>query len=493
MADIVLATFNARYEHCSFGLRCLMANLGELAPKARMLEFTLDLRPAEAAEAVLALEPRIVGLGVYVWNARESAMLAAELKRLRPELTVVLGGPEVSYEADGQEISRSADHIIAGEGDLAFAELCRRLLSGAAPAAKMLQAPPPDLARVELPYGLYTAQDIAGRVLYAEASRGCPFGCEFCLSSLDRTVRCFDLERLFAQWESLLGRGALRFKFTDRTFNLDSGRASAILGFFLGRYRPGLFLHFETVPDRFPEELFPLIKKFPAGSLQLEVGLQTFNEAAALRINRRQDNAAAELNLRRLLGETEAYIHADLIIGLPGEGLESFAAGFDRLHALRPHEIQVGILKRLRGAPVSRHDGEWAMVYSPHAPYELRQNRLLDFFTMQRLRRFARYWDLVANSGVFALAAEELCRGAGPFGAFLAFSDWLYARTGQTHSISRSRLRNLVAEYLVSKLKRSPVETAAMMERDAVNSRRREDGLPPRQALRRDPDEKNAG
>ncbi len=473
MADIVLATFNARYEHCSFGLRCLLANLGDLAPRAKMLEFSLDMRTPEAAEAILMLAPRIVGLGVYVWNARESAMLVSELKRLHPELVVVLGGPEVSHEPAGQQICLDADFVISGEGELAFPLLCRALMSGQAPAEKYIPASPPDPAALELPYGLYTNEDIAHRVIYAEASRGCPFCCEFCLSSLDKAVRYFPPERNFAAWEKLLERGALGFKFTDRTFNLDIERAAAILNFFLERCRPGLFLHFEMVPDRFPEELFALVKKFPTGSLQLEVGLQTFNEAVAARIGRRQDSAAAENNLLRLRRETSAYIHADLIIGLPGEGLASFAAGFDRLAALGPQEIQVGILKHLRGAPIARHDAEWEMIYSAQPPYELRQNGLLDFFTMQRLRRFARYWDLAANSGVFAETSALICAGLSPFNNFLALSDWLYARTGATHAISRERLRGLLACYLTERLGQPAGKAEELAGRDALAARRR--------------------
>ncbi|MDO8806332.1 MAG: DUF4080 domain-containing protein [Elusimicrobiota bacterium] len=472
MADIVLATFNARYEHCSFGLRCLLASLGELAPRAKILEFNTDLRTAEAAEAVLALEPRILGLGVYVWNARESAMLVAELKRLRPELIIILGGPEVSHETLEQQICRDADFVIKGEGETAFARLCRQVLEGQAPAEKMIAGPAPDLSLLELPYGLYTGEDIAGRVIYAEASRGCPFGCDFCLSSLDKAVRDFPLPKLFAAWEGLLSRGALGFKFVDRTFNLDAVRAASILSFFLERYRPGLFLHFEMVPDRFPEELFELVKKFPAGSLQLEVGVQTFNEAAAARVSRRQDNSAAEKNMLRLRRETAAHLHADLIIGLPGEDLASFAAGFDRLAALGPQEIQVGILKRLRGAPIARHDAEWKMVFSPQPPYELRQNGLLDFFTMQRLRRFARYWDLIANSGVFVETSRLICAGPSPFNNFLALSDWLYQRTGQTHSISRARLRNLLQAYLTEVVKHPATLASGAAERDALNAHR---------------------
>jgi radical SAM superfamily enzyme YgiQ (UPF0313 family) len=472
MSEIVLATFNARYEHASFGLRCLMANLGGLAPRAKMLEFNTELRTPEAAEAILALKPRIVGLGVYVWNARESAMLAAELKSLSPETIIVLGGPEISHETEAQAIFRDADYVIKGEGELAFAKLCGEILGGNPPAGKIISGPAPDPAALNLPYDLYTEDDIANRVLYAEASRGCPFGCEFCLSSLDKEVRYFPLEKLFSAWESLLARGALKFKFTDRTFNLDLARASAVLNFFLERYRPGLFLHFEMVPDRFPEELFALVKKFPAGSLQLELGVQTFSEAAAARIGRRQDSAAAEKNILRLRKETSAYIHADLIIGLPGEDLASFAAGFDRLAALGPQEIQVGILKRLRGAPIARHDAEWKMVYSPTPPYELRQNNQLDFFTMQRLRRFARYWELVANSGIFPETSAALCAGLSPFNNFLAFSDWLYARAGRTHAISRASLREALSAYLTEVQKRPAAEAAALCESDAQKASR---------------------
>ena len=155
------------------------------------------------------------------------------------------------------------------------------------------------------------------------------------------------------------------------------------------------------IPDRLPESLREIIARFPPGALQFEVGIQTFNEEVGGSIKRRQNYERLDDNFRFLRSETGVHIHADLIAGLPGETLESFAAGFDRLIALGPQEIQVGILKRLRGTPIVRHDAEWQMVYNPHPPYEILQNKLIDFATMQRLRRFARYWDLVGNSGNF--------------------------------------------------------------------------------------------
>src|SRR5580704_4786779 len=155
------------------------------------------------------------------------------------------------------------------------------------------------------------------------------------------------------------------------------------------------------IPDRLPEALRNVIAQFPPGALQFEVGVQTFNETVSKNISRRQDYARLEQNFHFLRRQTGVHVHADLIVGLPGETLESFAAGFDRLVALAPQEIQVGILKRLRGTPIVRHDQQWQMAYTAHPPYEILQNKLLDFAIMQRLRRFAKYWDLVGNSGNF--------------------------------------------------------------------------------------------
>ena len=266
---------------------------------------------------------------------------------------------------------------------------------------KIIPAELPDFSQIVLPYDLYTDDDIAHRIIYVEASRGCPFTCEFCLSSLDIPVRQVPLPALLEQLQRLLDRGVKQFKFVDRTFNLNVDFSKTILEFFLERYQPGHFFHFEMIPDRLPESLREVIAKFPPGALQFEVGVQTFNEEVGAAIKRRQNYEKLEDNFRFLRHQTGVHIHADLIVGLPGETLESFAAGFDRLIALGPQEIQVGILKRLRGTPIVRHDAEWQMIYNPHPPYEILQNKLIDFATMQRLRRFARYWDMVGNSGNF--------------------------------------------------------------------------------------------
>jgi radical SAM superfamily enzyme YgiQ (UPF0313 family) len=466
MPDIVLTTLNARYAHAAFGLRYLMANLGMLQPRSKILEFDINQKPTDVVEAILAANPRIVGMGVYIWNVAPATHVVAELKRLRPDLIVILGGPEVSFETDQQEICRIADYVITGEGDLTFAELCAKVLDGNRPSNRIVPAELPDFSRMKLPYDFYDDRDLAHRVVYVEASRGCPFSCEFCLSSLDVPVRNVPLPDFLAAMGKLLDRGLRRFKFVDRTFNLNLQTSRAILEFFWKRYEPGMFLHFEMIPDRLPDGLRELIRKFPPAALQFEVGIQSFNPEVCSRISRRQDVRKAEENLKFLRDQTGVHVHVDLIVGLPGEDVESFAAGFDRLVALGPQEIQVGLLKRLRGTPIVRHDGPWGMVYSPYPPYEILQTGAIDFATMQRLRRFSRYWDMVSNSGNFVDSSPLIWADGSPFARFLHFSDWIFVRAGKNHGIALTRLSQLIFEFLTGELGQDVRSVAQMVWND---------------------------
>ncbi|MCY7369854.1 MAG: DUF4080 domain-containing protein, partial [Polaromonas sp.] len=459
MPRIVLATLNAKYIHASLGLRCLLANLdlhggAGLRAQTALREFTIAQSPTQIAEELLALQPEVLGLGVYIWNVVETTQVVRLLKALRPGLKVVLGGPEVSHEVDQQEICRLADHVITGWGDVSFPKLCRALLrlpgGGPQPLTKFIAGEQPPLAELALPYAEYTAADLAGRLLYVEASRGCPFKCEFCLSALDKTAWAFELERFMASLQTLFERGARNFKFVDRTFNLKIDNSARILQFFLDRLvlAPEMFVHFEVVPDSLPDRLKALIAQFPAGILQFEVGIQSFNPEVQQRIARRQDNARTADNLRWLVGESRAHVHADLIFGLPGETLQSFADGFDRLHQLAPHEIQFGVLKRLRGTPITRHTADFAMVYDPQPPYTILQNSSVDFSAMQRIKRFARYWELIANSGRFGATLKLLLAPGSAFGQFLAFSDWLWLETGKTHQFAFENLVDFLHGHL---------------------------------------------
>ncbi len=466
MPDILLTSLNAKYAHCAFGLRYLFANLAELQARAEVVEFTINEPILEVLDDLLARGPQVIGFGVYIWNIEPMTRLVAALKQLRPDVLVILGGPEVSYEWDQQPIVRLADYVITGEGDVAFAQLCRELLRGERPKEKNVAADVPALDQLVLPYHLYSEQDIAHRVIYVEASRGCPFTCEFCLSALDIPVRQFPLPDFLEAMQSLLDRGCRVFKFVDRTFNLNLKVSRSILEFFLERMRPGLFLHFEMIPDRLPAALRELIAQFPDGMLQFEVGVQTFNEQVCELISRRQDNVALADNFRFLRDETGVHIHADLIAGLPGEDLTSFAAGFDRLLALGPQEIQVGILKRLRGTPIVRHDVAEQMIYSPYAPYEVLSTRMLDAETLGGLRRFARVWDLLGNSGNFTLTLPQLWRDQSPFWMLWRLTDWLHQRLGRFVGIPLIKLAELLLDFLTVELGHPIAEVAPLLLRD---------------------------
>ena len=451
MPAIVLTTLNARYAHASLGLRYLRANLGELHVDSAIREFVIGQKTEEMVERLLADQPRIIGVGVYIWNVEESTRLVAQLKAVAPEVIVVLGGPEVSYETDEQRICQLADFVITGWGDTSFASLSRQLLRGEPPATKVIAGIQAPLAALTLPYREFTDADVRQRHLYVEASRGCPFKCEFCLSALDKTAWPFDLEPFLAELEILYQRGARTFKFVDRTFNLKVDTSLAILDFFLQKLELApddpVFAHFELIPDHLPEKLKEAIARFPEGTLQFEIGIQTFDVDVQARVSRRQKNDLASANIRWLREHSTAHLHVDLIAGLPGEDMASFAQGFNRLVKLAPHEIQFGILKRLRGAPIARHTLEHGLKFNPDPPYNILATDVIDFATMQRLSRFSRYWDIVANSGRFSRTLPLLlCQDA--FGNFLEFSDWLWGTTGKTHAIAHERMVEFLRDYL---------------------------------------------
>ena len=444
MPNIILSTLNARYIHSSLGLRYLMANMADLTDVTHIHEFNINARPIDIVETLLSSEPAIIGFGVYIWNIAQTTETVKLIKTISPATKIVIGGPEVSYEFMDTEIFEYSDFLITGAGDLAFSALCQSIIAGSPPLEKVIQATPPSLDSIKLPYAFYTKEDIANRVLYVEASRGCPFKCEFCLSAIDKTAIPFDLDVFLDEMESLYERGARHFKFVDRTFNLKISSSVKIMDFFLEKLeKDELFLHFELIPDHLPEKLKILIKRFPPHSLQFEIGIQSLNPEVQQLISRKQHPEKTQSNLEWLHHNSHAHIHADLIAGLPGEDINSFSKGFDQLYKMSPDEIQVGILKRLKGTPIIRHTDKFDLRFNPAPPYNILSNNLIDFANMQRLQRFARYWDMIANSGRFQNSIKVIL-GESPFDNFMRLSDWLYQETRQTHKLALERLFKLV-------------------------------------------------
>jgi len=468
--EIILATLNAKYIHSSLGLRYLYANLNELQSRASIREFTIHKRAEEIAESLLAKSPKILALGVYIWNIEETTKLVAILKQIQPELIIVLGGPEVSYEQDQQAICHHADYVISGQGDIAFASLCRKLLTPSSNDStlpdKYICADQPDLKQLTLPYRFYTDEDLAHRIIYVEASRGCPFKCEFCLSALDKTAYPFELDAFLEEMRLLFQRGARHFKFVDRTFNLKVENSKKILEFFLDlSQHSDIFLHFELIPDNLPEPLRESIARFKPGALQFEIGIQSLNDEVQALISRKQNLQKITDNISWLKTHSHAHLHTDLIVGLPASDLDSIAHDFDTLIRWQVHEIQVGILKRLRGTPIIRHCQSFQLRFNPAAPYTILCSDRLSYLHIQRLTRFARYWDMIGNSGRFA-RSRELILGTAPFSNFMRLADSLFQRCGETHKIALKRLFELIHRILIEDFAYPEQQVSATLRAD---------------------------
>jgi len=460
--DIVFSTFNARYSHTALALRCLRANLGDLHDESVIVEFEHTLNPQTAVEKLLAHDPKILLFSVYIWNLTVISETVAILRTVRPELKIVIGGPEVCHDYEELSLFQNSDHLICGEGESVIENVCRSLLAEKK-LPKVIEAEPADLKTVALPYDEYTDEDLAHRRLYIESSRGCPFECEYCLSALEETVRFVPPDRIFPMFGKLIERGGRIFKFIDRSFNINTAHAAAVLNFFLKNRRDGMMLHLEWEPEHLSPTLEKILADAPPGFFQLEVGVQTFNPEVSKRIHRPLDANRVEQNIRTLSAMPSIHLHADLIAGLPGETLESIAESFDRLHACGPDEIQLGILKKLRGAPIAKHDVKWQMIYNTAPPYDVLQTSALSFPELQSIRRFARFWDIIVNNGRFPTTAPLLWENQpSVFGAFMEWSDWLYEQTHATAGFTPGRLARFLEEFIATQrgLSRQTVQCA---------------------------------
>jgi hypothetical protein len=471
LKNIVLTTINAKWIHPSLALRLLKANLGELEDSCKIIEFALRQPLTEKIEGLAGGSPggnppKILAISVSIWNHTATLELLQELEKIwtrnaaAPLLpTIILGGPEVSHLPTDAKIFRYADYVIRGEGEIAFRKLCEDILPGKRlaklPQTEFIDAENIDVCKIKSAYHLYTNLDLENKFAYVEASRGCPFSCEFCLSSVNGgsarapRERFFPLEPFLAQMDDLIQRGARAFKFLDRTFNSNIKRALQIMEFFLEKTNKekNIVVHFEMVPSLFPQELREMISRFPPGSLRLEIGLQTLNPEVAARIGRKCNPEKELETIRYLREKTHAIIHADLIAGLPGEDLVSFGAGFDRLwQALQGEstartEIQLGILKLLPGAPVSRHNESFGMRYSAQPPYEIEETSALSTADLKRIKNYARFWELIINRHNFTL---NTCNN-NTFNSFLALSDSLFSHFGRNWGIDKQELLRYIS------------------------------------------------
>lgn len=462
---ILLVAINARYSHCSLAARSLIANMRHMQP--RLLECEIKQPPAAMADQMACAQPSILAIGVYIWNRSLIESLLPLLRARLPQTVIILGGPEISYDADSH-LARQADHVICGEAEELLPQMCRAILANQ-PVAHISSAAPPDLAELCLPTEEYTDADIAHRNIYIETSRGCPCACRFCLSSLTCGVRYYPLPAVFACLDHLLARGAKRFRFVDRSFNLAGDRPIHILNFFLQKKIPGLFLHLEVVPEFLSPALREVMCRFPPGALHIETGIQSLSPEVLTRINRPAHPEVALAGIRWLANSARATVHADLIAGLPGETPESFMDGFEALYRTGPAEIQLGILKHLPGTDLHREPG---MRFSKQPPYEVLESDTMTATDLAHIHRFAAHWERVVNRNLFPETTRLLLQGPNIWHTFDAFSRILEQQHGR-HGIGLVEIARELYAFLHSQKLAPKEEIRFALEKDYLADGRR--------------------
>ncbi|RDU38365.1 B12-binding domain-containing radical SAM protein [Neobacillus piezotolerans] len=410
---IICSTLNAKYIHTNLAIRYLKAYA---APEfsIELAEYTIKDPAMNIVSDLIAKKPDVIGFSCYIWNIEETLKVISMIKKINPSIAIVLGGPEVTYDtADWMEKVPAADFIIIGEGEAAFKQLLIELESGAPKLEKVpglayrldgkvkinLQSGKLDLKEIPSPYRF--PEDIphlGKRVTYIETSRGCPFSCQFCLSSIEVGVRYFDREKIKEDIRHLMANGAKTIKFVDRTFNISRSYAMEMFRFLIDEHLPGTVFQFEITADIMrPEVIEFLNKEAPQGLFRFEIGVQSTNEYTNELVMRKQNFEKLKRTVTMVKEGGKIDQHLDLIAGLPEENYQSFRKTFNDVFEMRPEELQLGFLKMLRGTGVRLRADEHDYIYMDQAPYEILGNNVLPFEDIIRIKQvedvLEKYWN----------------------------------------------------------------------------------------------------
>jgi radical SAM superfamily enzyme YgiQ (UPF0313 family) len=432
---VTLSVLNAKYVHASPAPWCLAAGIKMYAPElythVHIVEATVNQPAALILKQLIATAPAVVGFSCYIWNIDYTLDLCAELKQTLPGVTIVLGGPEVSFRAeDILQNNKQIDYVLAGEGEKSLPAFLRAAFACDNPnlLSEQTQEVIPGLcgrrkdgtiyqSKPNIPTGAVVspltagyAEAVQGRIAYFETSRGCPYSCAFCLSGSCGKPRYFDLNTVLPDLIRLANSGTHTIKFVDRTFNSNPAHANEILKFILEHYGkeilPGICFHFEIAGDILQEKTFTLLEQMPVGAVQLEIGIQSFNEKTLDAVNRKTNTMILQSNIRRLVSFGNMHIHIDLIAGLPYENLTSFAESFNMAYSLEAQMLQLGFLKLLHGSAMRCRLEDYPCEFDKNAPYEVRTTPWLSAEDFYLLHHTESALEQVYNSGRFRLTAN---------------------------------------------------------------------------------------
>ena len=464
----LLVAINAKYIHSNPAVYSLRAYAGEYGEQISLAEYTINQSIDVMLKGIFRRKPEVLCISCYIWNISIARELAEEVHRVLPDTKIWLGGPEVSYDAK-QVLERNPQitGVMMGEGEETFLELVRHYADGAPGISEIRGIAwrggdglirdngfrgPVDLDTVPFIY-----QDLSGfenRILYYESSRGCPFSCSYCLSSIDRKLRFRSMELVKRELQFFLDHKVPQVKFVDRTFNCSHQRALEIWRYLTEHDNGVTNFHFEIAADLLNEEELELIASMRPGMIQLEIGVQSTNPEVIREIRRKMDFDRVARVVRRLSENHNVHLHLDLIAGLPLEDFASFGRSFDQVYALRPQQLQLGFLKVLKGAYMYEKAADYGCVYRQKEPYEVLFTRWISFEEILRLKQTEEMVEVYYNSGQFARTVEEAEKY---FSSPFAFYDSLGAfcdRMGYLE-ISHTRVRRyeILEEFLGNVLK----------------------------------------
>ncbi|MFE4895985.1 B12-binding domain-containing radical SAM protein [Peribacillus butanolivorans] len=410
--NIIISTLNAKYIHTSLSIRYLKA-YAQPDYDVQLAEYTIKDPIMNIVGDLYSKKPDVIGFSCYIWNIEETIKVVAMLKKINPELVIILGGPEVTYDV-GEWLDQipGADFIVIGEGEVTFKALLSEIegandykkVGGIAYRQDGKKVIQPQNGKVDLkslptPYRLEEDRDeLSKRVTYIETSRGCPFSCQFCLSSIEVGVRYFDREKIKEDIRYLMENGAKTIKFVDRTFNISRSYAMDMFQFLIDEHHPGVVFQFEITADIMRPEVIQFLNDHaPAGLFRFEIGVQSTNDHTNDLVMRRQNFEKLTRTVTMVKDGQKIDQHLDLIAGLPEEDYNSFRKTFNDVFKLRPEEMQLGFLKMLRGTGLRIRANDHDYIYSDHAPYEILGNNVLSFDDIVRIKQvedvLEKYWN----------------------------------------------------------------------------------------------------
>lgn len=418
-----LTTFNAKYIHTSMALRWLyVVNEGRF--DLSFSEYTIKESVSVIADNIATEGYDVVGISVSIWNVAQSRELAGTLKKQNPNITIILGGPEVSYEPRFFIDNWDIDYVVSGEGEFVFGQLLDALQKGGEVNLESVssksgisdmpaQADINELIKYPSPYQLVSDNsERKNRMAYFETSRGCPFSCQYCLSSLEKGVRYFPHKYVMDNLSYLINSDVKQIKFLDRTFNLNKKHTSALFDFLIDNHRPNLSCQFEIYADLMNDESIKYLNtNVPRDYFRFEIGIQSTHEPTNIAVQRRQDFPLLSGNIEKLMKGDVIDLHLDLIAGLPFETFDRFRKSFNDVFRLRAKEVQLGFLKLLRGTNLRRDADVYGYVYDEEAPYEIISGNDISSEELDRIRDAEDVLEKFWNSGRFAATMNFLFDG----------------------------------------------------------------------------------